>query len=218
MCAAVLYTNLAVFIAAGFLFVKKADGTGRLIREEAMRILVLGGSGSGKSEYAEQCVLEMSGGRRFYLATMEPFGKEGQARIDRHRKMREEKGFETVEQYRDLAGLVLEKPDTVLLECVGNLMANEMFGPKAEEQEKAKEKVLEGIRALGKQAENLVVVSNDLGSDGIEYPRETEDYIQAMGHVNRVLAKEFDQVVEVVCGIPVLHKGGRKLSMRGRNI
>ena len=50
--------------------------------------LVTGGSGSGKSAYAEQCILDFGGTRRVYIATMQPFGAEGQARIARHRKMR----------------------------------------------------------------------------------------------------------------------------------
>ena len=43
--------------------------------------LVTGGSGSGKSAYAEQCILDFGGTRRVYIATMQPFGAEGQARI-----------------------------------------------------------------------------------------------------------------------------------------
>ena len=50
--------------------------------------LVTGGSGSGKSAYAEQCILDFGGTRRVYIATMQPFGAEGQARIARHRKLR----------------------------------------------------------------------------------------------------------------------------------
>ena len=42
--------------------------------------LVTGGSGSGKSAYAEQCILDFGGTRRVYIATMQPFGAEGQAR------------------------------------------------------------------------------------------------------------------------------------------
>ena len=47
--------------------------------------LVTGGSGSGKSAYAEQCILDFGGTRRVYIATMQPFGAEGQARIACHR-------------------------------------------------------------------------------------------------------------------------------------
>ena len=41
-----------------------------------MITLVTGGSGSGKSEYAEGLILDSSCSRRFYVATMIAYGKE----------------------------------------------------------------------------------------------------------------------------------------------
>ena len=67
-----------------------------------MLTLVIGGAASGKSEYAEARVLTLPG-RRIYIATMEPFDDECRARIRKHRAMRAEKGFETVECYTNLA-------------------------------------------------------------------------------------------------------------------
>ncbi|MBP3879053.1 MAG: bifunctional adenosylcobinamide kinase/adenosylcobinamide-phosphate guanylyltransferase [Lachnospiraceae bacterium] len=69
-----------------------------------MLCLVIGGSASGKSEYAERHVCALPG-RRIYAATMQPFGEEGRQRIARHRKLREGKGFVTVEVPRDLGDL-----------------------------------------------------------------------------------------------------------------
>ena len=65
-----------------------------------MMILVTGGSGSGKSAYAEELAVSLTtaGGQRYYLATMQPFGEEGRRRIERHKKLREGKGFLTIEQ------------------------------------------------------------------------------------------------------------------------
>ena len=63
--------------------------------------LIIGGSASGKSEYAERLVCSLPG-KRIYVATMEPFGEEGRERIARHRKLREGKGFVTAEVPRDL--------------------------------------------------------------------------------------------------------------------
>ena len=63
--------------------------------------LIIGGSASGKSEYAERLVCPLPG-KRIYVATMEPFGEEGRERIARHRKLREGKGFVTAEVPRDL--------------------------------------------------------------------------------------------------------------------
>ena len=66
-----------------------------------MLSLIIGGSASGKSEYAERLVCSLPG-KRIYVATMEPFGEEGRERIARHRKLREGKGFATVEVPRNL--------------------------------------------------------------------------------------------------------------------
>ena len=66
-----------------------------------MFTLVIGGSASGKSEFAEQLTLSLDG-PRLYIATMEPFGVEAQARIARHRTARRERGFETIENYVNL--------------------------------------------------------------------------------------------------------------------
>lgn len=72
-----------------------------------MMTLVTGGSGSGKSEYAER--LAVAGGTpRIYVATMIPWDDEGRRRIEKHRAMRTGKGFETVECYTGLERLAVE--------------------------------------------------------------------------------------------------------------
>lgn len=67
-----------------------------------MFILVTGGSGSGKSEFAENIAMKL-GGKMLYVATMKPYDDECLKRIERHRKMRDGKGFRTVECYTDLS-------------------------------------------------------------------------------------------------------------------
>ena len=82
-----------------------------------MFTLVIGGAASGKSEYAELHVTRLTG-RRIYLAAMRPWDQECLGRIARHRLLRRDKGFETVERYTDLAGLALPAEANVLLECI----------------------------------------------------------------------------------------------------
>ena len=67
-----------------------------------MLTLVTGGSGSGKSAFAEDRVLSFGDAQRIYIATMHPFDEESHKRIQRHQKMRAGKGFETVECYTGL--------------------------------------------------------------------------------------------------------------------
>ncbi len=171
-----------------------------------MRTLVLGGASSGKSEYAESAAVGLAL-PRYYIATMMPFDSEDVARIDRHRAMRADKGFITMERYTNLAGLVLPKRGTALLECLGNLSANEVFSDDGAGED-ALGAVLRGIDALSAQCTDLVVVSNDVFCDGADYDAETRRYIDILANVNHALAARFDNVVELVCGIPIMIKGG----------
>lgn len=170
-----------------------------------MMILLIGGAGSGKSSFAE--ALCMKGPLpRYYLAAMQPYGPEGEARIARHRKLREGKGFETIERYTDYASLKLPARATALLECAANLTANEMFAPDGSMTDPVA-RVLAGVDALRAQCALLVVVTNDVGSDGTEYDASTAAYIDALGRINRALAARADTVAELVAGIPLVLKG-----------
>ena len=62
-----------------------------------MMTVIIGGSGSGKSAFAEALVRKLKG-ERIYLATMAAGDPESLRRIARHRKQREHLGFATVEQ------------------------------------------------------------------------------------------------------------------------
>ena len=45
--------------------------------------MINGGSGSGKSAYAEECIVRMSQGlSRYYLATMQVYGEEGRKKVE----------------------------------------------------------------------------------------------------------------------------------------
>ena len=97
--------------------------------------IVYGGSASGKSSYAESFAMSLQGdGRLLYIATMYPYkwntteiDPETMQRIKRHRAMRADKGFDTVECYRHVEHIVAKKQDVLLLECMSNLLANEMY-------------------------------------------------------------------------------------------
>ncbi len=71
-----------------------------------MLVTVTGGSGSGKSAYAEQTAVRLAeGGRLLYLATMMRDGAGAQERIRRHRALRSGKGFLTIEKTDSLCEL-----------------------------------------------------------------------------------------------------------------
>lgn len=172
-----------------------------------MRALVWGGSGSGKSEFAEGLAVEAASscGSLLYIATMAAEDPESRRRIARHRRLRAGKGFTTLEQYTHLEEVTLPPGTTVLLECLSNLVANEMFSSKGRTQDTARI-IREGLFRLADQADSLIVVSNDVFEDGACYPGETEAYRQVLAEVNQALADRFSLAVELVHGVPVYWK------------
>lgn len=172
-----------------------------------MLILVTGGAASGKSAHAERLLCEAAPSSRLYLATMQPFGAAAQARIARHCALRQGKGFETIERPLDLAELALSQHyDGILLEDLGNLLANEIFAPEGA-GDAAFGSILTGIDHLQDCCETLVVVTDEIFSDGVEYPPETARYIRDLAALNCALAARADTVYESVCGILLPLKG-----------
>ena len=176
-----------------------------------MMALIIGGSGSGKSAYAEDYMISISEDRKkYYIATMQIYDEEGKRKVERHRMLRGGKGFSTIEQPVDI-GKAAEKMEaedrTALLECVSNLTANEMFSGEAPATEEViTEKIVGGIAVLNRELTHLVIVSNNVFEDGNVYDKTTMAYIRAMGHINQKLAEMADEVVEVVVGIPIVIK------------
>ena len=72
------------------------------------------------------------------------------------------------------------------------------------------EKITEGVKNLLSQAKHVVIVTNEIFSDGILYEEESEQYKKELGQINQKLAEMAEEVVEVVYGIPVWHKGGKE--------
>ena len=199
--------------------------------------IVYGGSASGKSSYAESFAMSLQGeGRLLYIATMYPYkwntteiDPETMQRIERHRAMRADKGFDTVECYRHVEHIVAKRQDVLLLECISNLLANEMYleqdsdyGGLAEtmsEVEKAgvgmsetlspvSKKIVQALVNLSTRVQDVVIVTNDVFSDGgsLTYDESTREYVKNLAEINCALAREAATVTEVVCGIPVIVK------------
>ena len=168
--------------------------------------LIIGGAASGKSEYAEGCVMAL-GGEKIYLAAMKPFGDEARRRIERHRKLRAGKGFETIEKYTGIGEAAAAiKDKTVLIECMSNLTANEIYDPEGAGKAYAQKAIMDGIEQINDSCRHLVVVTLDVFEDGITYDEETEDFRRMLADVNRQLAAMSDQVTRVIYGIPVTIK------------
>ena len=169
-----------------------------------MMILVYGGSGSGKSEFAENLCEKMP--KKFYVATMSVNDAESILRIKKHQAQRASKNFITIEQSRNV-GEAAEKitpESTVLLECLSNLVANEMFAsPLQKSPDALTEKILSDIETLSSHCRNLVIVTNNIFDDGIEYDSTTRTYMDVLSKINCALAARAEKAYEVVAGIPL---------------
>ena len=166
--------------------------------------LILGGSGSGKSEFAEN-LFEECKEKKYYVATMKADTPSGIERVKRHEKLRAGKGFLTIECTKDFDKLPIV--NYVLLEDLGNFCANWLF---SEDSEHAEEKIKHGLAEIFEKSETVVVVSNDVFSDGNDYGGDTLKYIELIGKINSWIADKADKVIEVVYSMPVYHKGEKK--------
>lgn len=183
-----------------------------------MLILITGGSGSGKSEYAEELVLRLIRQSNnsllpYYIATMKPFGEETLKKIERHRLLRKDKGFETIECYTDLqsnlqdinqSNSLKNKRAVVLLECMSNLLANEMYESDGA-GDNAFEHIIRGVNRLYGMCEHLIIVSNEIAAD--IYKDDMKEYVSTLSLINKELTKTADFAIEAVYSIPVFYKG-----------
>ena len=174
-----------------------------------MLTLVIGGAASGKSAYAENLTLKLPL-PRYYVATMQVWDEECAKRVEKHRAMRKEKQFETIESPISLDKIRIPNRGIVLLEDLGNLTANELYDP-AGAGENAASAILEGLDQLAGQCAHLIVVSNEVFSGGAAYAGETDLYLKALAQIQNGIAARADHVCRVVCGIPVYYKGGGKV-------
>ena len=197
-----------------------------------MTSLILGGAASGKSEYAErmaEAACEQAGGRLYYIATMAASDGESRERIRKHRDRRADKGYETVEcptsdELSAFAKTLAERapePVTVLLDDLGNLVANELFTNlpdgraftllSPEERAEVVRSLADPLRELAGTAGTLVLVGNDVFGDSVPFEKReagTENYLHVLADLDRTLAAFADRVTEVTAGLPDDWKGG----------
>lgn len=173
-----------------------------------MFTLITGGSGSGKSEFAEDLATSYPNQNRIYIATMYPYDEECQRKINRHIDMRKLKNFHTLECYYGLKDRIIPPNATVLLDCLSNLVANERY-MNEESKDFLVKNIIDGVKNIIAVSKHVILVTNEIFSDGVEYDMETIQYLKDLGTLNCSLAAIADEVIEVVYSIPIYHKKHR---------
>lgn len=174
-----------------------------------MKILLSGGSKSGKSMLAQRLTKKLAGpDPLYYLATMVPTDEEDRRRIAQHQADREGWGYTTVECGQNLSSCFdqLDPTGTVLLDSVTALFANEMFGGKRIDRNAAW-RTAEALRCLGAHCRHVVYVTDSIFCDAGRYDEDTEAYRRGLAQVDRILAEQCDVVAELCGGIPIVYKG-----------
>ncbi len=193
-----------------------------------MIILVVGTNGSGKSALAEKLATKTGDAHRVYLATMKVCDDAGKERVKRHRQLRMGKGFDTIEvmyNIRSALSLIDDPANTtVLLECVSNLVGNEIHDNPAERgaeyflpgadtctgkregaledeellarKENFADRVAADIKKISEGVPNLIVVTNEYECMD-DYDAETKVYVQLLHMVNERISLFSDKIIDV---------------------
>lgn len=172
-----------------------------------MTILVVGTPNSGKSKKAEELSVNLSkGGKKYYIATMIPFGKEGEERVKRHLARRDGKGFTTIEKPLHVNELLTYVPDladsTCLLECMSNLIGNEMHDVNnaGMSDDALADYITASVKAISDVSKNMVIVTNHFPPEDENYDDDTRKYVALIDMVNDRLKAMADNVYEIEDG------------------
>ena len=177
----------------------------RVSRVESFRrvTLVLGGTRSGKSIFAESLVQER-GVQPVYVATAELVDDEMGVRIEAHRARRG-KAWRTVEVPIDLARTIAREstPRTCLLvDCLTVWLGNLMHHGR--DVDAATEILLE---SLATASGPLVLVANEVGLGIVPDNAMARAFRDRAGRLNQAVARVAGSVYFVTAGIPMAIKG-----------
>ena len=169
-----------------------------------MLIFVSGGSASGKSALAERICVSLPADEHVYIATMPVRTAEDERKVARHHALRAGRGFRTLEAPNRLDLSAVPPGAAVLLECLSTFTANRMFSGEASDD------WLETLKAelapLISRPGPTVVVSAEVGCDGLQFDAYTEDYRRVLTGLGVWLCEKADRAVEAVCGQAKEHK------------
>ncbi|MDR5587985.1 MULTISPECIES: bifunctional adenosylcobinamide kinase/adenosylcobinamide-phosphate guanylyltransferase [Clostridium] len=178
-----------------------------------MNCLIIGGSKSGKSNTGEKIALSLNKDKVIYIATMSPYDDEDKKRIEKHIISRFGLGFVTLEQFRDLNETIkyINEKDTILIDSITSLLTNEMF-IKNDIIKCPSLKIISNIKEIIDTVKNVVIISDYIFNDSIEYDEISENYKRELGKINKELAKICDTVIECSFSNVKVHKGNNLLS------
>ena len=132
-----------------------------------------------------------------------------QRRIQQHRRARQGRGWETVEEQLDLAGVFAGNGhyNVLLVDCLTLWVNNLMYYADQAGRQVAEADVAEQCDHLLKAAEarrgTVIFVSNEVGLGVVPENAQARRYRDLVGRANQIIAAGADAATLVCCGIPV---------------
>lgn len=162
-------------------------------------ILITGGARSGKSSYAEKLALSLSP-NPIYMATAHVWDEEFRQRVIRHQQAR---GLEwtNIEEEKELskhsvAGKV------VLIDCI-TLWCTNFFYESQGKVSQALETIQQEFDRFTHQEATFIFVTNEIGMGGTSENELQRKFTDMQGWMNQYVAARADEVILMVCGIPM---------------
>ncbi len=173
-----------------------------------MKQLILGGTRSGKSEYAER-EAAATGLPVTYIATAADPGEDQafQARIERHRQRRPS-SWVLVEEPLELPTLLRQAPPQacLLVDCLTLWLTNVMMLEDTGLQQQYVDAL---AAALAQTPARVVLISNEISLGVVPMGEFTRQFVDALGLLHQRLAALADEVTLVVAGLPLQLKADR---------
>lgn len=162
-------------------------------------ILITGGVRSGKSSYAEKLALSLSA-NPIYMATARVWDEEFRQRVVRHQQARGPE-WTNIEEEKELSKHPIEGR-VVLIDCVTLWCTNYFFEEDGNVQG-ALEKVKKEFDRFTDQESTFIFVTNEIGLGGTSENELQRKFADLQGWMNQYIAAKADDVIWMVCGIPM---------------
>ena len=170
-------------------------------------ILVMGGCRSGKSSYALELAVQISGDKKLFVATCIPYDDEKKDRVAKHKKERDKKWL-TIETPIEIYNTIKEKSitmDVILIDCL-TLWISNLMGKNLDDQEIFTE-IQKLILSCKEASCSVIIVSNEVGAGIVPENSIARRFRDIVGFANQKVASSTNKVTWMVAGIPVPIKG-----------
>lgn len=172
----------------------------KAIVNNKMIYLITGGERSGKSSYAENLAKELSS-NPMYVATARKWDGDFQKRIERHQQGREAH-WTNVEKEKHLSEVDFTGKVAVV-DCVTLWLTNFFVDTKNDVELCLEQAKFEFDQIAKQENATIIIITNEIGMGVHADTHIGRKFTELQGWMNQYLAKNADEVVLMVSGIPV---------------